>query len=685
MDLSTMAKKFSPKVSRIFVILLSVFFVMLCSACGASPGRLSGAELKAAHEKDVDAYPIAKNVSRWQGLWQKGEWIVSVGADPYRPVPQDLWKNQFAQGLVEAAGFSQGSAAFQNAMSLLLPQIQLQWLSLDFATLPQFLTQLDEPTLGFAHVKLRESESFLRLTNSFRAFDPGVSAEKARSALALWQLEGLENTRGVVWAEPNLVTPMNLKLMGQEAAEQPPEFRTSSFMADIFRRIGADKAYQWAADQKITPSEVHVAVLDTGVDFLHPDLKENMFRNPKEIPGNGVDDDGNKHIDDIYGIDATVENSRDLSVAPTPGPADLRGPGQACPTAVGVDNGGLTSNCGHGTHVAGIIAAKHGGNLSTLGVCPSCKIISIRVSERCLQPDTDAKGECVRPMSAYNPETQWEVDGGIADISQIRGLTYLFNLRQKDNSSRLITNVVNMSLGKYFRSRAMAYVIRNLERLNIVVVAAAGNDNTDTASYPAAYASVLSVCATGTEYHRGVYGKAIFSNFGDWVDICAPGVDILSTVPGRDSDGTGRFKEKTGTSQATPFVAGAVGYMLSIFKDSKSGAQIVKQLKSAARYNDLYSADYNQLYKACYASSQVCDHLLGSGFLDLGAAVQGIEQSQVDESNGRAVTSGCVMNSVATGKVPLLSATAWSSAPLVLVLLMLLIHLKKLIREALFR
>ena len=192
----------------------------------------------------------------------------------------------------------------------------------------------------------------------------------------------------------------------------PPEFRITSIMVNLLKRVKADVAWEEAfklvQGRNSTLAQVNVAVLDTGVDYFHPELKDSMFANPREIPGNGIDDDGNKHIDDIHGINATVDNSADDSIEPRPGAADVRGPGQACPTAIGNSEDSLTSNCGHGTHVAGIIAAKHGGNLTTLGICPSCKIISIRVSERCLQPETETSGECKKPKTAYDENTNWE-------------------------------------------------------------------------------------------------------------------------------------------------------------------------------------------------------------------------------------------------------------------------------------
>jgi|GEM_PF-405596 len=697
--------------------------VLVCAvvACGQL-GRESG---KVGLESTADTgYATAGNVSAWRSKWIKGEWIVTVGDNPYDPPNESAWKNVFVQRLVLGAGIERSSARFSQAAAELSGSVTLKLNRIAFATLPALMKALDEPPLGFAHVRIQGGDSFLRSIDSPLSFATGTSKSETLEKLAAWQGKALENAPGVVWAEPNLLESLDSAQLERglrgggapgskkrapgtretDASETdaidasaaldtanpdastsgyvpPPEFKHATPMVEFLKRIRADEAYKWVHDRKIALADVNVAVLDTGVDYFHPDLKDNIFTNSYEIPGNGVDDDNNGHNDDMHGIDATYDKSNDPTVAPKPGAADLLGPGQACPEPKTDDEEDLTSNCGHGSHVAGIIASKHGGNLTTLGVCPSCKIISVRVSERCLQPDTLRAEECVKPLTKYDSNKQWEVDGGIADISQIRGLAYLFELRLKGNREKLATNVVNMSLGKYFRSRAMSYAIRQLEKLNIIVVAAAGNDNTDTPSYPAAYSSVVSVCATGTASHRGIYGKAIFSNFGDWVDICAPGVEIYSTVPGKDSDGTGRFGQKSGTSQATPFVAGAVGYMLSVYRNDLGAKDLIRRLKSSSNYAHLYEeAEYNTLYRACYSGSDVCDSLLGSGFLDLAAALEGKVQTKIDESNGKQVSSGCVVSSIGAGG-PFFPRTAWSSMPVMLAALGLLLRLVGVVRS----
>jgi hypothetical protein len=633
----------------------------LCFLATGGCGSFQTVEGKAKYQESSESLPTPDNFEGWKKLWRNGEWVVTVGDPVSQPIPLEKWRPFLLDSLLGNAGLEPEMGVWSEARGALNARLSVTAEHLSFSSLPSLMKLLNEPPLGFLFVKVEDPDSFLKTFGARDLFDLENSVESAMR----WQHRSFSNLTGVVWAEPNLESNLTQNPAARGPYVPPPEFGTSSVMADLFKRIRADAAYEKVFRRNEPLAEVNVAVLDTGVDYEHPDLKANIFSNPRETAGNGIDDDGNCHIDDLHGIDATVDCSKDSGVDPKPGSADLGGPGQNCPRSLGAGEDELTSNCGHGTHVAGIIASKHGGNLSTLGVCPSCKIISVRVSERCLQPDTSNKGDCVKPKEKFDPKVKWEVDGGIADTSQIRGLTYLFRLKQRDSDDKLVTNVINMSLGKYFRSRAMAYVIRNLERLNIVVVAAAGNDNTDVPSYPAAYSSVVSVCATGTEFHRGIFGKAIFSNFGDWVDICAPGVEIYSTVPGLGIDGRGNFGEKSGTSQATPFVAGSVGYLLSVFKDRKSGQAYVKQLKKAANYQKLYSAEYNALYRACYANSEVCDSLLGTGFLDIAAAVEEKEQTTVSESNGRAVRSGCVVSSIGA-QTAFFAQSAWSSMPIML-------------------
>lgn len=664
-------------------VLVPAFFVLWgAQSCGGI-APLHG---KVWHENDPASLPNLKNFEGWRGLWIKHSWIVAL--KPNKPDSLDVARvrENVLAGLLQASGFEAQSQEYAALGAFLAPRLNIE---MSIPRVADFSTPPEGQTLGFAFVSL--PSSLLTLSAQFPGFYtqswlPDGLRGDAMHSLAAWQMSALERLPDAAWVEPNLTSVLYENLNSRPALartyEPPGELAQSGpqgdYMSDVIKRIKGDLAYKHVTEnlgRELAP--VNVAVLDTGVDHLHPELKDQMFRNENEVPDDNKDNDGNGYVDDIFGIDATIEKGKpDLSAAPITGTADLGGPGKSCPSPDVEDE--LIGQCGHGTHVAGIIAAKHGGDLRVLGVCPSCKIMSLRVADRCLMPATKVSGECVRPKDPLK-EGEYEVDAGISDTSQIRALSYLFELRRKDRRDELLVNIVNMSLGKYFRSRSMSYLIKNLFKRNVIIVAAAGNENTDTPSYPAAYAGVVSVCATGSRGDRGEYSKASFSNFGDWVDICAPGSEITSTMPGTEfSEGALTFK--SGTSQATPVVAGALGYMLSVARNSKSAKQLIHELKRASNSEILYNADFNKgLFLACYADGSQCDYLLGAGFLDLeGGVMEPVrENSKVGDTEVKAVNEGCVISSLgARGRTSFWSF--FSSLPFVLVQFWLCLRLYRL-------
>ncbi len=219
-------------------------------------------------------------------------------------------------------------------------------------------------------------------------------------------------------------------------------------------------------------SSVVIAVIDTGVDYTHEDLAANMWVNPGENCTNGIDDDGNGYVDDCYGID-TANNDSD--------PMD--------------DNG-------HGTHVAGTIAAVGNNGVGVTGVNWSAKIMALKF------------------LAA---------DGSGSTAGAIECIEYAVNMKIKG------VNVVaiNASWGGPNFDPLLRDAIAAAGDAGILFVAAAGNegnDNDSTPSYPASYdlPNIISVAATD---HNDQL--ATFSNYGATsVDLAAPGVDILSTVPG---------------------------------------------------------------------------------------------------------------------------------------------------------
>ena len=235
---------------------------------------------------------------------------------------------------------------------------------------------------------------------------------------------------------------------------------------------------QWAAQRMELPlawametgtSEVVVAVLDSGIDFGHPDLTENIWVNPGEIADNGVDDDQNGFVDDVSGWDFHDEDND---------PAD---------------------EAGHGSHVSGIIAARGNNGLGVAGVAWNVSIIPLRVG-----------------------------NNTFATSGLVESLNYLLNI-QEDQGLRVLAT--NNSYGSVSASFFLRNAIQRHRAAGILFVAAAGNDSRDSdqfPSYPAGYRfnNVITVAAT-----TGGDNLASFSNFGvNSVHIGAPGGNIYSTL-----------------------------------------------------------------------------------------------------------------------------------------------------------
>lgn len=279
---------------------------------------------------------------------------------------------------------------------------------------------------------------------------------------------------------------------------------------------------------------VVVAVIDTGIDYRHKDLAENIWINEDEIPDNGIDDDGNGFVDDVYGWDFVKE-----------GNIFCEG-GEDCKDR---DNDPSDFN-GHGTHCAGIIAAVQNNNFGISGIAPKAKIMAIR--------------------AAYSTGSSAILH--TSDI--IAAITYAIN-----NGA----NIINMSFAGYSLG-ALEEVLKLAYDLDIVSVAAAGNLGSEEKIYPAALDTVIAVGALDQRDNR-----AYISNYGNWVDIAAPGVGIYSTTP-FDS-----FRFKTGTSMAAPQVAGVAALVASKNKLKNLSVEEIKDLIKSSAENLNYSDGLSKL------------------------------------------------------------------------------------------
>lgn len=557
--------------------------------------------------------PTAANFSEWKKNWVKDSWVVAFKNEPGKSIPliSDVKRKAVEQYLF-LNGLQADSQQFSLYGSFLSENVNVQSIYLD----PEKTAASKNASYHFLNVTFKETQFFQESVT--QNFAPTFILDKDKEKnKAIQQWASLQANENASWVEPNLFTEVP-KIQPQTS---DMKLATGSFQ-EVINGVSAYTKFKDVNPQY----KVRIAIVDTGVAYEHPSLAPNMFKNPNEykegtdLSTNGKDDDGNHYADDVHGIDATIPLGG--SLPGSPGAADVGGPKSGCPEE--------NKTCGHGTHVAGIIAGKYAEPSSVQGICfDRCEIISMRVAS--LLPNTG-------PDAAEHPY----MDGPIPDDAQIRALQYLNNLKDPDQEGRLLVDVVNMSLGKRFRSRSMGHAVRDIQNGGkVIVVAAAGNEDTDTPSYPGGYASVMTVCSVDRNEAKGkVYPKSSFSNFGYWVDICAPGQALTSTYP-PDAIAT-----MGGTSQAAPMVAGAIGFFLSVVGPNRPPPdEVISIFKNAANANALYQPNsYNDLYAARYPDGTKF-FLLGSGILDMDAALSRSTTSYVSQEQGDRVKDGCIIHS----------------------------------------
>jgi autotransporter-associated beta strand protein len=272
-------------------------------------------------------------------------------------------------------------------------------------------------------------------------------------------------------------------------------------------------------------SSIVVAVIDTGVDYTHPDLAANMWVNAREIAGNGLDDDGNGFVDDVHGV-AVVSGSH---------------------------SGNPQDDNGHGTHVAGIIAASANNGIGGVGVAYNSRIMGIKAF-------------------------QYSGIGSSTDIAE--AIYYAV-----ENGA----DIINMSFGSYSESGLVKDALQ-VAFGTCVLVAAAGNDGRGNLScppaenpanmYPAAYNWVLGVMASTpspsalTGWRASFSNKDCLPNDAHEYELLAPGAVVYSTLPGN------AYSSWSGTSMATPVASGIAALVRTKFasKDLYPSRFIMGQL-----------------------------------------------------------------------------------------------------------
>ncbi len=334
--------------------------------------------------------------------------------------------------------------------------------------------QRDDVLRGTAGARVRRFEA---LGIDLVQLPPG---QPLRAALQSYRAQ-----RGVELVEPNYVRH-------EIQMPSPPNdpFWTSGSLWNL-QKIRVQPVWT-----NLTPGDgsVVVASLDTGVNYAHPDLAANMWRNVMEIPGNGIDDDNDGYVDDVFGINALAHS------------------------------GDPMDDQGHGTHTAGTIAAVGNNDLGVVGVSWNTKVLACKFLD---------------------------ASGAGSDAGAIECFNYLLMLRNRGENIRVTSNSWGQSRGSGAPSAILRAAIDAAGDEGVLNVFGAGNAGTsddvwafDPASYPSP--SIVSVASSSPND-----GRSPFTNYGGTsVDLAAPGENVLSTWLG---DG---YQAMSGTSVATPHVAG---------------------------------------------------------------------------------------------------------------------------------
>jgi subtilisin family serine protease len=374
-----------------------------------------------------------------------------------------------------------------------------------------------------------------------------LASDKAATALAR-----LESSSDVLFVEPNGLmegtwTP-NDPYYSDPSKVYAPQQVKANLAWDLVRGSG----------------DIMVAVVDSGADLAHPDLNGIFWTNSGEVAGNGLDDDGNGYVDDVSGWNFV--NGTNL-------PQD---------------------DLGHGTHVAGILAAQTDNGVGIAGIAGGVKLLPVKVLDS-------------------NNQGSW------ANVAS--GVIYATDMGAR---------AINLSLGGLTPSATIESAIQYAQSHGVLVVAAAGNGASSEPFYPAAYDGVLGVAAT-------VKGGARWSlsNYGNYIDIAAPGATIYSTYW---KTGSSTYYFLNGTSMAAPAITGVAALVWS--KNPALTAEAVAGILTSSA-QDLGDSGWDVYYGNgqvdAYAAAQAAEATLpadgsigGQAWVDLD--LDG--QRQPDETTG---------------------------------------------------
>ena len=426
--------------------------------------------------------------------------------------------------------------------------------------------------------------------------DPRFTERHREAGLHLWFTVQYDEDEPLTKASHDISA-----LPGVELAEGVPMVRNSSFNDPMLYRqwhymntaqqkgyvAGSDISLEEAWEYTTGSPDVIVAVLDCGIRYTHEELKDNMWVNEAELGGlPGVDDDGNGYVDDIYGYNFCYVESY-YSMHGTIVPED------------------------HGTHVAGTIAAGNNNGKGGCGIAGGdgkhrgvkvmcCQIIQNKSGDENYPSDAGAAFVYAADNGAVISNNSWS--GSRSSATQ-QAIAY-FNMYAGCDKGG------NQRPGSMMKGGVAFF--------------AAGNDNVTT-GYPAMYDEAYAVASIGPDFKRAYY-----SNYGTWVDICAPGGDqvahgyvnggVYSCTAGSDSS----YDYYQGTSMACPHVTGVAALAVSAFGGNGFTREDLIGILEDAADKSVY--DYNPSYSG----------KLGIGLVDAGAMFDGSRPMPVTDLEGTA-------------------------------------------------
>ncbi|MBI4467902.1 MAG: S8 family serine peptidase [Acidobacteria bacterium] len=320
---------------------------------------------------------------------------------------------------------------------------------------------------------------------NYRRLEDVLSGLRRDPAIEFAEFDYVYSASGIPPDDPNFSSQWPLKNTGQSGGV-----------------AGTDINVTQAWQVTIGSPDVVVGVIDTGVDYRHPDLATNMWTNPGEIPGNGLDDDGDGYIDDVYGWNAAAGNGIPLD-----------------------DNR-------HGTHVAGTIGAIGDNQLGVAGINWDIRVMALKFLDK-------------------------DGSGYVSDA--VDCISYAVAMRERGVNVRAL----NASWGGPGHSQALKQAITDAGTAGLLFIAAAGNNGDGSGSagtdddvsplYPASYELPNLIAVAAVDRKGNLAG---FSNYGArTVALGAPGVAVMSTIPG------GEYASFSGTSMAAPHVTGVIALM----------------------------------------------------------------------------------------------------------------------------